>query len=297
MERLDDLEAFLAIVEKGTQAAAARHLRRSLQSVNRSLAAIENAMSVQLIRRSTRRSEPTEAGLEFYNHVKPAFSKIMQARLQAASQQEHISGALTIGAPHLFATDYIAPAVCEFIDLYPRLDIELQASDEQVDLLDRNLDLAVRIGHSVDESLIARRVNSMRVVTFGALSYFAKHGKPMHPRDLVNHECVLRAAATIVDTWSFRIDGDDHPIKVQGRFRTNSATAMRAAVANGLGIGQLPYWQVRSLIEQGSAEIVLGSFEADRIPIQLAWSPARPPLERTRRFVEFLAARLKAEPF
>jgi len=165
VERLDDLEAFLAVIEKGSQAAASRHLRRPLQSLNRSLIALERAVGVELIKRTTRRSEPTEAGRVFYERIKPAVAEIIQARAEAANIRGDVSGPLKVGAPILFASTFVAPIVSRFLMLYPNVEIELRVSDEQVDLLAEGLDIAVRIGESVDDSLVARKLHALRVVT------------------------------------------------------------------------------------------------------------------------------------
>src|SRR5204862_4454353 len=119
VERLDDLEAFLAIIEKGSQAAASRHLRRPLQSLNRSLMALERALGVELVKRTTRRSEPTEAGRVFYERIKPAVAEIIAARAEAANLRGEISGSLKIAAHILFASSYVAPIVSRFLKLYP----------------------------------------------------------------------------------------------------------------------------------------------------------------------------------
>ena len=293
MERLDDLEAFVAVVEKGSQAAASRHLRRPLQSLNRSLIALERAVGVELVKRTTRRSEPTEAGRLFYERVKPAIAEIIEARNEAANLRGDVSGALKVGAPVLFASCYVAPIVARFLKLYPGVDIELKASDEQVDLAADGLDVAVRIGNSVDDSLTARRLYALRVVTCGAPSYFAEHGTPKHPDDLDKHHCVLRAGAA--DNWTFRIGGKRATIKVSGRFRSNSAAVIRDVASEGLGLAQLPLWQIREHVDQGALAIVLPEFEAEGMPIQLVWPPTRAPLERMRRFVDFLVNDLKTD--
>ena len=121
MDRLGDLEAFLAIVEKGSQTAAARQLRRSLQSINRSLLAVERNIGVELVRRTTRKSSPTVAGRAFYNRVKPAFQEIAAARLDAANRRAEPSGLMRLGAPVLFAPAYVVPAISDFMRRYPRL--------------------------------------------------------------------------------------------------------------------------------------------------------------------------------
>lgn len=295
LERLDDLEAFLAVIEKGSQAAASRHLRRPLQSLNRSLMALERALGVELVKRTTRRSEPTEAGRVFYERIKPAVVEIIEARAEAANLRGEILGPLKVGAPVLFASSYVAPIVSRFLKLYPNVDVELRASDEQVDLIAEGLDIAVRIGDSADESLIARRLHTLRVVVVGAPSYFAEHGRPQHPGDVGQHACILRAGAEVTDKWPFRIDGRLQSIRVHGRFRSNSAASIRAAAREGAGLARLPLWQINDLVAQGELAIVLPEFEAEGMQIQLVWPPTRAPLERVRRFSDFLASSLKAD--
>jgi DNA-binding transcriptional LysR family regulator len=295
LERLDDLEAFLAVIEKGSQAAASRHLRRPLQSLNRSLMALERALGVELVKRTTRRSEPTEAGRLFYERIKPAVAEIIEARAEAASLRGEITGPLKVGAPILFASSYVAPVVSRFLKFYPNVDVELRASDQQADLVAEGLDIAVRIGESADESLIARRLHALRVVTVGAPSYFAEHGRPKYPGDLEQHACLLRGGTDLADKWPFRIDGHIQSIKVHGPFRSNSAASIRAAAREGTGLARLPLWQVSDLVAQGALAIVLPEFESEGMPIQLVWPPTRAPLERVRRFVDFLAGSLKTD--
>jgi DNA-binding transcriptional LysR family regulator len=257
--------------------------------------ALERALGVELVKRTTRRSEPTEAGRVFYERIKPAVAAIIDARAEAASLRGEISGALKFGAPVLFASSYVAPIASRFLKLYPNVEIELRASDEQVDLVAEGLDIALRIGDSVDESLIARRLHALRVVTVGAPSYLTEHGRPKHPSDLEQHTCILRAGPDVVDKWPFRIDGRSQPVKVHGRFRSNSAAAIRAAASEGAGLAQLPLWQISDLVAQGALAVVLSEFETEGMPIQLVWPPTRAPLERVRRFVDFLTSSLKTD--
>lgn len=295
MGRIDDLEAFLAIVEQGGQTAAARALRRSSQSISRSLAALERGMGVELLRRTTRQSGPTEAGLAFFQRVKPALAEINDARFEAANSRAEPAGLLRIGAPSLFASAHLVPAACDFMARYPRIEIELKVSDRPVDLLAEGLDLAVRIRELPDSSLRARRLGELRVVVFGAVGYLAAHGRPQRPEDLARHDCVIRLTDGQAEIWPFRVKGRRKGIRVSGRFRTNSTAAMHAAVARGIGLGLAPLWQIRDLVEQGAAEIVLEAFEATRIPIHAVWPPTRFPPAKTRLFIDFLAARLKQE--
>src|SRR5215203_6820473 len=139
---MEDIEAFLAVIEAGSQTAAARRLGRSLQSVNRSLAALEHSVGVELVRRTTRKSFATEAGLAFYRRVKPAFTEIAEARLEATSRRAEPSGRLRIAAPVVFGSTYVVPALADFMTRYPRIEADLKMSDRPIDLVGGGFDLA-----------------------------------------------------------------------------------------------------------------------------------------------------------
>jgi DNA-binding transcriptional LysR family regulator len=295
MDRLDDLEAFLAIVERGSQTAAAQHLRRSLQSINRSLAALERGVGIQLVRRTTRRSNVTAAGRAFYQRIKPALAELNAARRKATAARREPAGLLRIGAPVLFAPAHVVPVITAFMGRYPGVEVELKVSDRKVDLLEEGLDLAVRIRGLADSNLKARRLGELRVVAIGSPAYFSRHGRPKHPDELAQHQCVLSHAAGSTEVWSFRVGGRRKAVRVHGRFRSDSAAATHAAVANGLGIGRTPLWQIRKLIDEGAVEVILEEFEDARIPIQAVWPASKIPPTETRLFVDALAARLKQE--
>ena len=166
MDRLDHLATFVAVVDEGGQTAAARHLGRSLQVVNRSLMTLERSVGVELVRRTTRQSSPTEAGLAFYRRIKPALADIADAKQEAANKRADLAGLIRIGAPVQFAAMHVAPAVCDFIERHPRVKVELRPSDREVDLIDDGLDVAVRIRHLADfyaEDPAARRASRRRV--------------------------------------------------------------------------------------------------------------------------------------
>jgi DNA-binding transcriptional LysR family regulator len=295
MDRLDDIEAFLAVVEKGSLTAAARHLGRSLQSISRSLSTLERGVAVDLVRRTTRQSRPTEAGLAFYRRVKPALTEIGDARREAASRQAELTGLLRVGGPALFGATHIVPVIAELVARHPGLEIELKVSDREVDLVAERLDMAVRIRELRDSTLKARRLGEVRAVVFGSPSYFKRRGRPKHPDELKDHDCVVRLTDGEGEAWPFRIAGRRKLVRVGGRVRTDSTAAANAAVTCGAGIGYAPLWLVRSLVDGGEAEIILEEFEVARVPIHAVWLPTRVPLAKAQLFAEALSARLKRE--
>jgi DNA-binding transcriptional LysR family regulator len=295
MDRMDDLDAFLAIVEKGNQTAAAKHLQRSLQSVGRALAAIERSVGVELIQRSTRRSRPTEAGLTLYHRLKPAVVEINAAKREIASKRGEPFGKLSVAAPVRFASMFVVPTIREFMRRYPRVDVHLKTSDRKINLYEEDVDVAIRIRDLSDSGLRARRVGELRVVVIGAAEYFKTHERPRHPADLVRHRCIVRTTDAAEEKWSFRIRGKEETIRVTGRFSTDDAASVHEAVAQGMGLGMAPAWQVRDLIASGAVEVILEEFEGARRPIYAVSPATKLSLAKTRLFIDTLMARLRRE--
>jgi DNA-binding transcriptional LysR family regulator len=295
MIRIEDYQAFAAIVEKRSLTAAARYLRRSLQAVSRSLAALERDVGVELVRRTTRRSSTTDAGLAFYRRLSAALAEIEAAKLETANRRAEASGLLRIAGSTVFSPLHIVPALPEFLAAHPKVDVELELSDGYVDLIAEGYDLAIRIGELPDSTLKVRLLANSRRVVFGAPSYFAKNGRPRSPQDLARHECIVRTAGRDGNLWPFLMAGRLKTVKVAGRLRTNGALAANEAAAQGVGIANAPLWQIRPLVDRGDAELILTRFEPPPIPIHAVWPATRMLPARTRLFVEFLVKRLRKE--
>lgn len=293
MTRINDLEAFVATVEDQSLTKASRRLNRSLQSISRSLATLEEDVGVTLIHRTTRRSVPSEAGLSFYRRIKPAVDDIREARLDITNQQSELSGTLRVGAAVLFAPDFLVPIVADYMRAHPNVQVELQLSDAFADLSDEQVDIAIRIGNLPDSSLQGRRLGSLRRVVFGAPSYLDRHGRPSHPLELRRHECLVRTVGEQPNAWVFRIDGKPRVIKVDGKFRANTMTAIYAAASHGLGLGYSPLWQIKHLIDESKVEVVLQAFEPPPVPIHALWLQGQARSVKVRSFIDFLTERLK----
>jgi DNA-binding transcriptional LysR family regulator len=295
MDRMEDFQAFVAIVDKGSLTAAANQLGRSLQSVSRSLAALEREVGVALIQRTTRRSNPTDAGLAFYRRLAAALAEIEAAKRETANRRAEATGLLRVSASSAFAPLYVVPALPDFLKAHPRVEVELDLSDSYVDLVGEGFDLAVRIGELPDSSLKARLLAHSRRVMFAAPGYLAAHGRPRRPDDLKHHQCIVRTAARDGNAWPFKADGRIRSVKVGGRFRSSGALAVNEAAARGLGIATAPLWQVRSLVDRGAVELILTRYEPPPVSIHAVWPATRVLPARTQLFIDFLAARLKDE--
>ncbi|MER9652975.1 LysR family transcriptional regulator [Mesorhizobium sp. M0152] len=297
MSRIDDFEAFVAVVEQGSLTAAARRLNRSLQAISRSLATLEESVGVELVHRTTRRSTPSEAGAAFFHRVKPAIDEINEAKLQAANQHSEPSGVLRVSAPVLFGPDFLVPVIAGYMRKCPRVDVDLQLSDDFVDLGAVGFDLAIRIGNLPDSSLLAKRLGALRRVVFGAPSYFGQRGRPGHPFELSAHSCMVRTVDERPGEWMFQIDGKPRAVKVAGAFRSNLMTSIYAAAIQGLGLGYSPLWQIRHLVDDGRVELVLTEFEPAPVPIHALWPEGRSSAAKVRLFLDMLGAGLELKNF
>lgn len=295
MEAFDNIAVFLSVCESGSLTAAARQLKRSLQAVSRALMALEEDLGVQLIRRTTRKCVPTEAGMAFYDRAKPAYAELREAKLEVANRRVEPKGLLRIGASVQFAPIYLVPVAAAFMHRHPQVSIELAVADSFVDLVDANLDLALRIGDLPDSELRARRLGALRRVVYGAPSYFKLHGRPARPEDLKHHQCVVRDATGADAKWPFMVDGRLRSVGVGGRFRANSTAAVIQAAVEGLGMGFAPFWQVRELVAGGKLECVLTDHEAAPVPIHAVWAGNRHAPAKTRQFIDFLEVELRRQ--
>ena len=296
MASLDDYRVFIAVVEQGNLSAAARYLQRSLQAVSRSLAALEHELGVELIQRTTRRAQPSAAGLAFHARLKTALADIELARSELARHGARIDGTLRIGGSTQFSAPHLVPVVAAFMERYPDVAVELVVADHRADLQREKLDAAVRMGPLPDSRLHARQLGMLRVVTVGAPGYFARHGRPQTPADLRRHQCIVRRSAEDARRWSYRRGNRRQSVEVCGRFSADNAAACNAAVVAGLGIGTAALWQVRGLLDQGQLETVLDDWQLPGQAVHMVWSPTRQLPARTRAFIDFVAARWTLEP-
>ncbi len=294
--KIHDYEAFLAIVEVGNLTRAAARLRRSLQSVSRSLAALEEQLGVVLIRRTTRSAEPTETGRAFYTRVSAALRELHLAEAELRDASARLSGVLRIAGSAYFVGAYVVPAIREFSTQHPGVTFDLHIAEQYAEHVRSGVDLMIRLGHLAASPLKTRKLALLRRVAVASPAYLAQHGRPEAPSDLARHACIVRTSAQDARTWAFQSpDGVAQRVSVGGPFEADSAYVTNHAVLAGLGIAIAPFFQVRSAIEAGAAEIVLEDFTLAPIPVHAVWPSGGRTPARVRRFVDLLAQRLKKE--
>jgi DNA-binding transcriptional LysR family regulator len=292
MDRFDELQILVAILDTGSMAAAARKLGRSPAAVTRVLGALEVRAGARLLERSTRRMTPTEAGLRLAEQARRLLADYDAALLPAGADVPR--GLLRIAAPNVFGRRHVAPVVTRFLAAHPEVQVELMLSDRNVDLIEEGIDAAVRIGALSNLSLVARQLGHVGRVTVASSDYLERRGTPAVPADLSSHELIMSTSVRSVAEWRFRAGAREHVVRYSPRLRVNDVEAMLTAACDGFGIARALSYQVEPLLRAGTLRRVLEDYEPEPLPVHLVMPSSRHMPPRLRAFVDFAAAQFAA---
>lgn len=293
MDRLDELAIFVAIIDTGSLAGAARQLRRSRPAVTRALAALEERAGVRLIARTTRQLMATEAGREFAASARSILAEY-EASLSGVTAAP-MRGLIRITAPLAFGRRHVTPVVAEFLDLHPEIQIELVLADRNLDLIEEGLHLAVRIGALPNSRLVARKVGEVRRVLVAAPAYLERRGTPMRPADLVDHDTIASIAAGQTMLWRFA-GGASATVTVTPRLIVNEVESALIAARSGRGIARALSYQVAPDLEAGMLVRVMREREPPAAPVQLVVPSGQHLQPKVRAFLDYAAAQLQQLP-
>jgi DNA-binding transcriptional LysR family regulator len=290
MDKLRAMEAFVRIVERGSLTAAADALGSSLPSVVRTLASLEAELDVRLLNRTTRRIALTDEGREYYERCRRVLAEVEEAEAALSARRAAPKGRLRVTAPVMFGRLHIAPVATGFAARHPAVQLELILLDRVVDLLEEGVDLAVRIAHLPDSSLVAIRVGETRRVVCASPAYLRRAGTPQSPAELARHRCVSFAGLNPgFDEWRF----DKERVAVHAALASNQVDAALDACASGLGLGQFLCYQVQALLDAGRLKRVLADFEPAPLPIHVIYAHARLLSSNVRAFVDWTVPQLR----
>lgn len=296
MDRYQTMRIFVAVAEGASFAAAAKRLGLSPPAVTRAVAGLEQRIGTLLLHRTTRIVRPTEAGQRYLVDCKRILAEIDEAEASAAGAHLVPKGQLSVTASVMFGRLHVAPLILDFLKSYPAVSVRTLLLDRVVDIIEEGIDVAVRIAHPQDSSLMAIRVGAVRRVLCASPAYLEAHGIPQLPADLADHATVAFASSLWAQEWSLGTGSKTERIAVRSRFSVNaSEVAVDAAIA-GHGITQALSYQVAQPVADGRLRIVLADFEPPPIPVQLVHAEGRRASARVRAFVDFAVARLRAQP-
>lgn len=294
MDKLHAMSVFVKIAEEGSLTAAANTLGKSLPAVVRMLAALEESLQTRLFNRTTRKIALTEEGRIYLERTRKILAEVEESELALSQEKVVPRGLITLTAPVRFGEMHVAPSVTRFLEQYPHVQVNLLLFDRVINLIDEGIDLAVRIAHLHDSSLIAKPVGEIRQVVCASPSLLENmEATPRCPEELSDLPCVRFSGISSNSTWYFNDKGKRIDVKVNGGFMCNQVKSSVDACIAGLGFGLFFNYQVMPWIESGELEIVLGDFEPAPKPVSLVYPHSRLMATRVRTLVDWLDRDLK----
>lgn len=293
MDKLREMEVFVAVVDRGSFTGASDKLAMSTAAVSRAVNSLESRLGTPLLARTTRTIRPTDAGTAYLEACRKVLDTITDAEANIAADQQNPVGTLTVSAPVLFGQRYIAPLVNAFALRYPDVNINAVYADRTARLLEEGVDIAIRIGHLGDSSTFAVPLGFVRRRTYAAPSYLAAHGEPLHPRDLTQHQCVSFTGVSPPLEWVFNENGSRLPVRLQPRMIVDLGPAAILAAVDGVGITQFLSYQAAPELIEGRLQAVLTAFEPESIPVSLLHVERRSTSGKIRAFVDFVTETLR----
>jgi DNA-binding transcriptional LysR family regulator len=296
MDRIDAMKVFVAALDAGSLAGAGRKLGKSPAAVSRAVAFLEAHVGAELLHRTTRSIKLSEAGERYAAACRRVLTDLEEADIIAAGERSAPRGLLTITAPVAAGEDIVRPIVDGFMDAYPAVNVRLFFLDRPANLIDEGIDLALRIAHLADSTLIAVRVGEVRRVVAAAPRYLARHPVIAEPADLAKHQIVAMTHFGI-DSWSFPpLAGSPLPRVVQftPRLIVNSIRGAVASAVGGRGVTRMFSYHIADQIRDGSMRILLAQHEHPPLPVNLIAPHGRLQVPKVRAFMDFALPRLKS---
>ncbi|ARO14026.1 transcriptional regulator [Ketogulonicigenium robustum] len=296
MDRLDADRLLVSVIDLGSFARAAERHNVSPGQASKVVSRLESDLGVQLLTRTTRALSLTEAGQTYVERIRRVIEEIDAIESTLRSSTGRPSGRLRVTAPLTFGVSTLTPILVEFARAYPEIALDVSFSDRVTSLVDEGFDVAVRIGHPVDSSLIARKLCDIRVVLGAAPAYLDQHGTPAQPSALIGHECVIDANFSDATRWRFNTPDGRVSVPVQARMTLSNAESCARAAELGMGIARVPSFVAGPLVQRGALVPLLTDQEDDPIGLFTVFPAGRHQPLKLRSFVEFLAGRFRGQP-
>ena len=288
---LDDLKTFCRVAHLGSLAAAARSEASEASTVSRKIAALEAQLGARLFQRTTRKLSLTEAGAIFLSRILPILDDVAAARAAAIAGVEQPTGLLRITASNAYGEAVLAPLLTDFCRLFPAIEIDLMLSDNLVDLVAQQVDVALRLGPRPTGDLIVSRLKTVERRLVASKEYLSSAPSIEKPGDILAHACLATTNSPQLPLWLFEREGDNIALLVTAKIRTSNTLALRQFVRDGIGISLLPEWSVSEDVKSGRLVHLLPAWKvsvgAQESAVWIVY-PSRSYLPlKTRKFIDF----------
>jgi len=298
MDRFENMETFIRVVEAGSITDAAERLDVAKSAVSRRLKDLESHLGVELFHRTTRRMNLTDTGRAYYHQCVRILDDVLEAELGTSQAHGTLKGSLKVALPLSFGLMHLGPAINDFLKLHPEIEFDLDFNDRQIDVIEEGFDLAIRIARLPDSSLIARKLTTMQTVLCASPEYLHNAGTPAKPDDLAHHHCLVYSLIRDSQLWVFNDKHDEtQRVRLNPYIKSSNGEYLRDAAVSGLGIILIPTFIAYQEIERGNLIPLLTEYRYPEIDAYALYPPTRHLSQRVRTFVDFLVARYHGTPY
>ncbi|WDS37451.1 LysR family transcriptional regulator [Pseudoxanthomonas sp.] len=297
LDRIELFRIFVRVVDCAGFSRAADQLDLPRSTVSEAVRSLEQRLGARLLHRTTRRVTPTQDGLALYERCQLQIADMDETEQLFRQAPQALAGRLKVDLPSRIGRLIVAPALPDFLRQYPQIDVELGMGDRAVNLVEDAVDCVLRVGPLEDSQLVARPVGPLPLLNVASADYLRRHGTPSNTTDLDAHWAVLYASPTSgrVEPWEWRENGELLARRMRGRITVNSAEASIACCLAGLGLIQIPAYDVRDELAAGRLVEVLPDHRADPLPMTLLYPHRRHLSQRLQVFLDWLHAVLQRE--
>ncbi|WP_439587777.1 LysR family transcriptional regulator [Hydrogenophaga sp.] len=294
MDRWTEIELFVQVAETGSLSKAAESLDLSNASASRHLAALEERLGVRLVERNTRRLYLTDTGQEFFQRARTILSDLRDAESTVNAAALNPTGVLRVTASLSFSMHHIAPLLREYTDRYPNVTVHVEAANRYLDIIDNNIDVAIRNReYEPDSNITIRRLAETRRILVASPGYLARHGVPHDLDDLQRHKLLIYIHANNPYELRFSRGDEQRTVSVKGLLESNDGQILRAAALDGMGILIQPSYIVYDDVVAGRLVPMLDDWDLPHLTINLAYPSRKHLSAKVRTFIDFMAAHFK----
>ncbi len=294
MDRWTEIQLFVQVAETGSLSRAAEMLDLSNASASRHLAALEERLGVRLVERNTRRLYLTDTGQEFFQRARTILADLRDAESTVNAAALNPTGVLRVTASLSFSMHHIAPLLREYTDRYPNVTVHVEAANRYLDIIDNNIDVAIRNReYEPDSNITIRRLAETRRILVASPGYLARHGVPQELDDLQRHKLLIYTHANNPYELRFSRGDEQRTVNVKGLLESNDGQILRAAALDGMGILIQPSYIVYDDVVAGRLVPMLDDWDLPRLTINLAYPSRKHLSAKVRTFIDFMAAHFK----
>lgn len=290
IESIEDFRIISSIYETLSLTASSEVFNISPGTMSKKLKSIEERIGKRLFNRSTRKLSPTEDGEIYYKYCIDILDRVDSFSMNTQDEKEP-SGVIKFSTSATFARLFLMPVISKFVKKYPKIKIDLNLTDQIVDIIKEGIDVAIRIAPLKDSSLISRRVGNGRKVICASKEYVQEHGIPKTPNELRDHNCITLGSDS---NWTFKKGKKEQTVKVSGNIKVNYGEMMVQAVKSGVGISIVSLWHIHEEIREGKLVTLLDDYDlTNQAEIYVVYPEKNLLANKTRVFIDFLSEQLE----